>query len=197
MSKICCEGFAFAMPVTSWPSFSPRDQLPARFHAEPRVTAASGLKFGRASWEKKMKIWPNVTAAWGWFWAGSLSNILICWPTAWQDSEEDVSLFFFFWFLMLQMSLYSEQLHAEYTNITSPHPICILSDYSIKQFAGETSEIVFRKTAHFHPQPRVILFKRSLIQQSNILKIFHWIFHWEGGNCNDTGDINVGIFGSL
>lgn len=53
MSKICCEGFAFAMPVTSWPSFSPWDQLPARFHAEPRVTAVSGLKFGRASWEKK------------------------------------------------------------------------------------------------------------------------------------------------
>lgn len=59
------------------------------------------------------------------------------------------------------------------------------------------SEIVFRKTAQFHPQPRVILFKRSLIQQSNILKIFNLIFYREGGNCNDTGDINAEIFGSL
>lgn len=80
---------------------------------------------------------------------------------------------------------------------TSHQSICILSDYSIKQFAGEMSELVFRETAHFHAQPRVILFKRSLIQQSNILKIFNLIFHREGGNCNDTGDVNAGIFGSL
>lgn len=44
---------AAAAAATPWPSFSLRDQLPARFGAEPWVTAAGGLKFGQASWGKK------------------------------------------------------------------------------------------------------------------------------------------------
>lgn len=76
-----------------WPSVSLWDQLLAQFHAEPRVTAASSLKFGWVSWEKT-KIWPNVTAALGWFWAGSLSSILKCWTPAWHDSKEICHRFF-------------------------------------------------------------------------------------------------------
>lgn len=46
---------AAAAAATPWPSFSLRDQLPARFGAEPWVTAAGGLKFGQASWGKKKR----------------------------------------------------------------------------------------------------------------------------------------------
>lgn len=117
---IHCERFVFlfaaaasaAAAATSWPPFSFLwDQLPDRFGAEPWVTAAGGLKFGQASRGRKkreIKIWPNVTAAWGWFWARNVSKILIRWPsTAWHGSEEDVSV----------VSIYQRGHRAKYINI--------------------------------------------------------------------------------